>query len=128
MTDTSTVETAPSSERWFHGRPRSWPFFTIGSAFAAIVQVAPLLLFRRPETTGGWLALFLVSWALVATSALFRDPVLDNPFARRLAGRTDPEASGARVVYLLAVFAGIAVIWVLVTGAFSWFGAPVRPS
>jgi hypothetical protein len=117
MTDAPTVEIGTSSEPWFRGRPHSWPFFILGSAMVAVIQWSPWLLFRRPGTPGGWLTWFLVSWAITVTSLLFRNPVLDNPYARRLAARTDPAASGARVGYLLSL------VGIFVLGAALLMGA-----
>jgi hypothetical protein len=126
MTDAPSAETGTSSEPWFRGRPRSWPAFALGSIVVAVVLGALWLLFRRPGTAGGWLAWFLFWWTVAVTSALFRNPLLDNPFARRLNARTDPGASGARVLYLLVAVVGMLVILFLVGGGISWLAALVR--
>jgi hypothetical protein len=106
----------------------AWAFFAFGTAIAAIIQSAPVLLFFRPGTPGGWLAWFLGMWAVTATSCLFRNPIFHNPFARRLAARTDPQASGARVMYLLVALATVAVTVLLVMRAFSSLVALVHPA
>jgi len=92
--------------------------FALGSAVVATIQFAPLLLIFRPGTLSGWLTWFLVSWAATATTMLFRNPVLDNSYARRLAARTDAGASGARVAYLLAVATVFILGPLLLIGAF----------
>ena len=115
MTPAATPAAGTQSEPWFRGRPRSWPFFLIGSALAGALQGVPVLVFHRPGTTAGWATWFLLSWSVFVGLALFRNPIYENPFARKLAARTDSGASAARVTYLLAVFLGIAVVLVLVS-------------
>jgi hypothetical protein len=128
MTNAPTTSVDAAPEPWLRGRPRSWPFFALGSAFVAPLQWAPLLLFHRPGTGRGWLVWFLGVWALTAASFLFRDPVFNNPYARRLRARTDPGASSARVTYLFLVFVVPVLILVLLLGAFSLLVPLVRPS
>jgi len=115
MTPAAPPAAGTQSEPWFRGRPRSWPFFLLGSALAGVLQGVPLFLFHRPGTTAGWAVWFLVSWSVFVGLTLFRNPIYENRFARKLAARTDAGASGARVAYLLAVFLGIAVVVVFVS-------------
>jgi hypothetical protein len=128
MTPAPTAPVDAASEPWFRGRPHSWPFFAVGSAVVAPLQWLPLLFFHRPGTGRGWLVWFVGVWALTAASFLFRNPVLDNPYARRLKARTDPEASGARVTYLLLVLVVPLLLCLLVLGAYAWLVAWVRPA
>jgi hypothetical protein len=61
----------------------------------------------RPRTVVG--GLLLAAWVLLVASLAawltrrFGNPFVQNPLARRLAVRTDHNASGARVMYLLGV-------------------------
>lgn len=74
----------------------------------------------RPRTVAG--GVLLVAFAVVVAVPLawatrrFGHPVFHNPLARRLALRTDPEAPGYRIGYLLAAAVVTGAI-VLVLGA-----------
>jgi hypothetical protein len=128
MTADPMVATGSSAGSWFRGRPRSWPFFVVTSALAAALLGAPILVFHRPGTRVGWVAWFLISWAVFVCRTLFRNPIYENQFARSIAARTDSNASGARVIYLLVVFLGILIVFALASFGVSTLVASLHRS
>ena len=110
--------------RWYRGRPRSWPFFVIATAMFAPFHAGVLImvLFHWPRTTAGWVEVLLFGWANMVLLTLFRNPLTENAYARRLAARTDSNASGVRILYLLSVVAATAMLGALLVVVLSLLG------
>jgi hypothetical protein len=135
MTDSGLVEAAPTQQplgsSWI-GVPlgRVVVFHWLQVLFYGLLFSLP----TRPRTAVGWALaaacalVFAVPVALVLRR--FGNPLFNNPTARRLAARTDQNASSARVAYLLSTLPliGAAVlVWWSLWWAFSLLLAPFVP-